>query len=103
MKRVTRAPNIFIAQLWVDQLKGAGIEASMQRYFAGSIAGDLPVDQVQPEVWVTDDADLDRAHALLEAIRRTPERRWICPGCDELVEGPFEQCWNCGGLMPAGD
>ena len=99
MKRVVRAPNVFIAQLWVDQLKSAGIEASLQRYFAGSIAGDLPVDQVQPEVWVIEDRDLPRAHALLDEIRRSPERRWICNACDELVEGPFEQCWNCGAVI----
>ncbi|MGE0313677.1 MAG: DUF2007 domain-containing protein [Lautropia sp.] len=100
MKRVVRAPNVFIAQLWVDQLRSAGIEATMQRYFAGSIAGDIPVDQTAPEVWVTDDADLARAQALLDAIRHAPHRRWVCDACAELVEGPFEACWNCGATMP---
>ena len=25
---------------------------------------------------------------------------FFCPGCHEIVEGPFEQCWNCGRLRP---
>jgi rubrerythrin len=27
-----------------------------------------------------------------------PERRWACARCGEIVEGPFEQCWNCGAM-----
>jgi hypothetical protein len=26
---------------------------------------------------------------------------WSCHGCGEAVDGPFEQCWNCGALRPA--
>lgn len=99
MRRLTRAPNIAIAALWVDALLHAGIQASTQRYFLGAAAGELPPDQCQPEVWITDDAQETQARALLDALQNVPQRRWQC-ACGELVEGGFESCWQCGRPMP---
>jgi uncharacterized Zn finger protein len=98
MKRVTQAPNAAIATLWADLLKQAGIEASVQRYYTSSIAGEIPPDQALPEVWVSDDAELDKARALLDEMRHLPHRHWVCRRCGETVDGPFEQCWNCQAL-----
>jgi hypothetical protein len=100
MKKLTQAPNIALASLWVDLLRQAGIDASVQRYFAGSIAGEIPPDQALPEVWVHDDEQLERARLLLAELQRPHWRHWWCPRCNERVEGPFEQCWNCGTAMP---
>ncbi|WP_119154668.1 DUF2007 domain-containing protein [Caldimonas tepidiphila] len=100
MKRLIHAPNIAIAALWADMLTQAGIEAVVQRFYASGIAGEIPPDQAQPEVWVLDDAEFDRATALLHELRHLPQRRWLCRGCGEAVEGPFEQCWNCGAMRP---
>lgn len=99
MKRLATAPNLFVATLWCDLLQQAGIEATVQRHYASSIAGDLPPDQALPEVWVTDDGQLERARAALEALRHPVERRWLCQACGEQVEGPFDECWNCGAPM----
>ena len=96
MKRLIAAPNLALATLWADQLSSAGIEASVQRAWAGSIAGEIPVDQALPEVWVMDEARHAEALELLHELRNAPWRRWACRGCGEIVEGPFEQCWNCG-------
>ena len=101
MRRLTSAPNLALATLWADMLTHAGIAATVQRAYASSIAGELPPDQALPEVWVSDDAQLEAARALLAQLRHPPWRRWPCPGCGEIVEGPFEQCWNCGTAMPA--
>ena len=100
MKRLVSAPNVAIATLWADWLRSAGVDASVQRYYAGSIAGEIPPDQALPEVWIADEAQLDRARSLLHALRHPPQRRWSCPGCGERIDGPFEQCWNCGAAMP---
>lgn len=96
MRRLAHAPNIAIAQLWVDMLASQGIEVTVQRYFLSSIAGDLPPDQCQPELWVTDDALWDKARAALHEVQHLPQRSWQCVGCAEPVEGGFTQCWNCG-------
>jgi len=100
MLRLTRAPNIAIAALWVDALQQAGYSASVQRYFLGSVAGELPPDQCQPEIWLTRDHEQAGARALLDALQNMPQRRWLCR-CGEVVEGGFEQCWQCGAAMPA--
>jgi hypothetical protein len=100
MKRLTQAPNIALATLWADLLSQAGFEASVQRYFASSIAGDIPPDQALPEVWIQDDARLAEAKALLGELQRPAWRHWLCRGCGERIDGPFDQCWNCGSPMP---
>ena len=99
MLRLTRAPNIAIAAFWVDALRQAGFEASVQRYYLGAAAGELPPDQCLPEVWLTRDEQEAEARAFLQGLLHIPQRRWVCL-CGETVEGGFEQCWNCGRAMP---
>ena len=101
MKRLTTAPNLALATLWSDLLSHAGIPTTVQRAYASSIAGEVPPDQSLPELWVMDDDRLEAARVLLDQLRHPAHRHWACPGCGELVDGPFEQCWNCGTAMPA--
>lgn len=100
MKRLVSAPNLALATMWADMLGHAGVAATVQRAYAGSIAGELPPDQAMPEVWVVDDDQLERARTLLDELRSPVQRRWVCRGCGERVEGAFEECWNCGAPMP---
>ena len=99
MLRLTQAPNLAIATLWADALATEGIAASVQRQYLGSVAGELPPDQCLPEVWIHHPEQQGRARALLHDLLHVPQRRWLC-ACGEMVEGGFEQCWNCGALMP---
>jgi hypothetical protein len=100
MRRLTTAPNLAIATLWADMLGQAGIEASVQRAYASSIAGEVPPDQCLPEVWVMEDERHADAQAFLRQLRHLPWRHWVCRTCHERIEGPFEQCWSCGAAMP---
>jgi hypothetical protein len=99
VRRLTQAPNIAIASLWADTLCQAGIEATVQRQFLSSVAGELPPDQCLPEIWVMHDEQLEEGRALLRQLQTLPQRRWRC-ACGELVEGGFESCWNCERPMP---
>jgi Putative prokaryotic signal transducing protein len=101
MRRLTSAPNLALATLWADMLTHSGIDANVQRAYASSIAGELPPDQSLPEVWVMDDSTLESARQLLAQLRHPPSRHWCCRVCQEQIDGPFEQCWNCGAAMPA--
>ena len=101
MKRLVQAPNLAIATLWSDLLVEAGIRTSLQRVFTSGLAGEIPPDQALPEVWVQDDGQWERARELLDALAHCEQRRWFCGACHELVEGPFETCWNCSAPMPA--
>jgi len=98
MRRLVQAPNLALATLWADALRGEGISALVQREFLAGVAGELPPDQCLPEVWVADDEQLPLARRLLADLRQPPQRRWHC-ACGELVEGGFEQCWHCGAMM----
>jgi hypothetical protein len=100
MLRLTQAPNIAIAAFWVDALRQAGIEATVQGYFLGAAAGELPPDQCLPQIWLMDDAQQEKARSLLHELTHRPQRRWLCE-CGEMVEGGFEQCWRCERQMPA--
>jgi hypothetical protein len=100
MKRLTTAPNLALATLWADLLCHAGVPTTVQRQYASSIAGEVPPDQTLPELWVQDADQHERARTLLHELRNPVHRRWACPGCREIIDGPFEQCWNCGASMP---
>jgi hypothetical protein len=100
MKRLATVPNAALATLWADLLQQAGVPVSVQRYFASGIAGEIPPDQAMPELWVQDDSQLERARTLLHDLQHPTWRHWACRGCGEVVDGPFEQCWNCGAERP---
>jgi len=99
MLRLTQAPNIAIATLWVDTLREAGIVATVQRQHLLAAAGHLPPDQCLPEIWLDHAEQLNAARDLLRDLQHVPQRHWHC-ACGEEVEGGFEQCWQCGRLMP---
>lgn len=101
MRRLAQAPNLALARLWCDMLAQAGFAVSVQRAYASSIAGEIPPDQALPEIWVHDDAELDAARALLAQLKHPPWRHWVCRHCNEFIDGPFDQCWHCGAVMPA--
>ncbi len=100
MKRLLQAPNLALATLWADQLSSAGFAARVMRAYASGIAGEIPPDQALPEVWLDDDSRYAEAKAAFDDWMTPHERRWACPGCAEVVEGPFEICWNCGAPCP---
>jgi hypothetical protein len=94
-----QAPNLAVATMWVDELERRGIECSIQRQFLSGVAGEIPPDQCLPEVWIRNPAQEALARELLHDLQHIPQRRWRCC-CGELIEGGFEQCWNCSELMP---
>ena len=100
MRRLTQAPNLAIATLWADVLCGAGMAVTVQRAFASGIAGEIPPDQALPELWLRDEAQWPAARRLLHELQHPPERRWACRGCGEVIDGPFDSCWQCGAPMP---
>jgi hypothetical protein len=99
MQRLAQAPNLAIATLWAHALREEGITATVQREYLGAAAGQLPPDQCLPEIWIDDEAQFALARRLLHAMQNRPQRQWHC-ACGEFVEGGFEQCWQCGAMMP---
>lgn len=97
MKRVHAAANLVEAHLLVDLLADRGIRARVLNANASSVAGELPIDQAMPQVWVDNPADAARAREVIAEFSRTPPgptRK--CPSCGEDNPGTFELCWSCG-------
>ncbi len=96
MKYLATADNLLIATLWRDVLQSAGIRCEIRNRFIGGAVGELPADQVSPQLWLLDERDRRAAEQLMRDLRH-PARlpRWVCPCCQERIEGQFSQCWKC--------
>ena len=82
-------------------LIAASIPAELRNLTLGGGAGELPLGECEPEVWVRPH-NRERAETLIrEALAGESEApAWRCPGCGESLEGVFETCWNCGAPRP---
>ena len=101
MKRLTSADNLLTATLWQQVLQSADIECEIRNRFLAAAAGELPADQVAPQLWLIDDRDEERALALLAELRLPSQLpTWSCPRCSEHIEGQFFQCWSCQANRP---
>jgi len=94
---LAQAANSAIAALWVGALKAEGIEASVQRQYLGGAIGELP--PCFPEVWIESEGQEAQAQQVIFDLQNMPQRSWTCR-CGELIEGGFQQCWNCSAPMP---
>jgi hypothetical protein len=104
MKQVHVAKHAPEAHIVKGVLESSGIAAVVRGEFLTSGWGELPVDVCS--VWITDDAQYERAQALLlsflngDLARELRSQNWRCPGCGEQLEGQFTSCWRCGSARP---
>jgi hypothetical protein len=63
MKRLCRAPSLPDAHILRGVLEQSGIEVHVFNENAQSGAGQLPVNEACPELWLANDKDLERARA----------------------------------------
>ena len=98
MKKVTSSDSIVTINHYKNLLQSEGIDAFLRNEHLGSIMGEVPFQEVWPEVWVKDDLDYDRALQLIdESIsEESPIDSWRCRKCGTENEGQFAACWNCG-------
>lgn len=79
------------------------IPCFVKREFLASGAGEIPPNECWPELCVTDDRDYDRAKEIIELALATDHhsnQTWQCPRCEEIIEGQFTDCWQCGEVRP---
>ncbi len=99
MKKVTSSASLVTINHYKNLLESEGIPAFLRNEHLGSIVGEMPFQEVWPELWVKNDLDLDRARQLIDTdnlIHESPAEAWRCRGCGEDNEGQFAACWNCG-------
>lgn len=83
-------------------LKQAGIPCEMRNLWLAGGAGDLPLGECEPELWVSDHNQV-RATQLIHSELYTPLPawpQWCCEQCGEWNEGQFAVCWQCEAPCP---
>ncbi len=101
MKRLCRAVSLPDAHILRGLLAQAGIEAHVFNENAQSGAGQLPVTEAYPELWLAHEQDLERAQALVKDFESSPKvtGRVFCPACGEENPANFQLCWHCNGTL----
>lgn len=101
MQRVFSDPNSLIVGNIYNLLERDGIEVVYRNEDLMGGAGELPPGEAWLEVWIVNDADADRAAALIRDVMAPDDRApWICDHCQESNPPSFEICWHCA--EPAG-
>jgi hypothetical protein len=86
-----------------DLLVADGIQVLVRNEFLQGAAGELPINECWPELWVLDPDLADRAQDLIRTYLNELGQTmpvWVCPGCRERIEGRFGLCWQCGTPAP---
>jgi hypothetical protein len=85
-------------------LESNDIATLIKNQFGTSGAGELPFVEVIPQLLILNDADADRARALINELHepKSPgkSQAWTCPGCGTPQESEFTHCWQCLSARP---
>lgn len=83
------------AQMAKGRLEALGVSVVLTKDNCGGMRPHLDL-QAGVKLFVPDE-DVDKAREILaeNAVATTTET-WVCPGCEEEIEGSFDACWKCG-------
>lgn len=80
-------------------LEEAGIPCLIRNENLSGALGEIPFTECSPELWVMNEQDYPRAKEIVIGWRAVPagaQTSWLCPTCNETIEGQFSSCWKCG-------
>ncbi|WP_148253257.1 putative signal transducing protein [Aidingimonas lacisalsi] len=100
--RVFAHSNALLVSHICNVLNAAGIPAELHNMTLGGGAGELPLGDCEPEVWVAAH-NAERAERLVrDALSGEGDSQcdWQCKRCGEYLEGVFTTCWRCGAMRP---
>jgi Putative prokaryotic signal transducing protein len=96
VKRVYRAASLLQVAHARNVLIAAGIRCEMRNLYLAGAAGDLPMMETWPQLYVEEADERNALGALERAASPSAEAPWICGDCDEQLEAQFTTCWRCG-------
>lgn len=99
MRKVFSSNEVSEIALVRDALTHEGLAVTVQNEHSGHSA--VPAFRPPAEVWVSRDADYERAREIVVATLAMLKSKadappWSCPSCREENPPSFEVCWNCG-------
>ncbi len=100
MKRIYTADSVAMAWHIRNVLEQYDIYAEVKNDKLASIAGETPITESMPEVWVKP-LYAKRAEQIVHEVlssENTPDGEdWVCADCSEQNAANFDICWNCQG------
>ena len=102
--RIYSAPVLAQVAHMRQVLEMQGIECRIQGEYRSGAAGEIPLAEAWPELWVIDPAQVEEARRVVDEALQPPgpaQPDWTCPRCREVNEGQFGACWSCGTGVPA--
>ena len=105
MIKIFIAKNPTEAHLVQGLLRNKGVLAEVRGESLFSVEGAAAIPEMRPAVWIPAEHDqLRLAEAVLAQYRGEPSAvhglPWTCPGCGEVSEPQFLDCWKCGTAHP---
>jgi len=91
--------NLAIAWHIKNFLISNGIEAIVKNENLYSVAGELPIHECMPEVWILDEDQFVTAEQLIKTVDVKADQveglDWACDFCGESNAAVFNLCWKC--------
>lgn len=103
MQKVYTTDSVAMAWHLRNVLEQHDIDTQIRNANLYSVAGELPINECLPELWVRP-LDLKRAEQLIRESQLESEDLgpdWQCPACGEMNASTFDLCWNCQGTGDA--
>jgi len=103
MKRVYSSESLPLAWHVRNVLQQFDIAAEVRNSQLFSVAGEIPINECQAEVWVPSIYSR-RAEQLIKEIESSADeleedaegaKHWQCDSCAEQNPDNFAACWNC--------
>lgn len=101
MLQVYTASHIVDAQLVLDELLDAGLQARMSGSYLSGAIGELPPDSLI-SIWIDEPRHAELARRIIdefEASRKLEGPERVCRNCGERMGPQFGRCWQCGSWM----
>ncbi|NMH59252.1 DUF2007 domain-containing protein [Alteromonas ponticola] len=103
MKKLFASDDRFLVQQVRSELEALDIPYLMKNEFISGAIGELPWQEVMPEIWLIDDTWEAKASKVIDVLKQNLQddndkmcaQLWQCPQCHELNEPEFESCWQC--------
>lgn len=99
MKKLYSAQDLLMLGHLKSVLEARGIHCVLRNLHLTAAMGQLPPIECWPELWVCEDKQYAEAQTIVTmafAPLKSVKKSWKCRGCDEVIEGQFLECWNCG-------
>jgi hypothetical protein len=99
MKKLYSAQDLLMLGHLKSVLEARGIHCVLRNLHLTAAMGQLPPIECWPELWVWEDKQYAEAQTIVTrafAPLKSVKKSWKCRGCDEVIEGQFLECWNCG-------